>query len=90
MGMSYSIYNAKTHLSEIIRQVKKNRSVVITERGHDVALVIPAPAKQSREERLKMLEQSGIIIPAMGAKPGDIRPIAQRPGGLKRFLASRD
>ena len=90
MGMSYSIYNAKTHLSEIIRQVKKNHSVIITERGREVARVVPAPASQSREERIRMLEQAGIVIPALSGKPSDIRLISRRPGGLKRFLASRD
>ena len=43
----YSIYEAKAKLSEIIRHVKRRRSVTITERGREVARVVPSPATNS-------------------------------------------
>ncbi len=88
---TYSIYDAKTRLSEIIRTVKRRRSVVITERGRPVARVVPYEAEGARpiHERLRDLEAAGILLPPArsGAR---FRPIARRPGALRCFLAERD
>lgn len=90
MGARYSIYEAKAKLSEIIRIVKKNRSVVITERGKVVAKVVPIRAAQTLAERIEELTASGEIQPATADPREVIRPIAKRPGALKRFLADRN
>jgi prevent-host-death family protein len=85
----YSIYEAKTHLSEILRQVKQNRSIVITDRGKEVARVVPVEESSNFEKRLKALEKAGIITSSPDADPSKIRPIARRPGALKEFLENR-
>ena len=90
MKSKYSIYEAKTHLSEILRQVKKNRPVVITDRGHDVARVVPMAKSSNFEKRLEALERAGIITSNPGADPSKIVPIARRPGALKEFLENRN
>ena len=84
-----SIYEAKTHLSEIIRQAKQNREVVITDRGKEVAKVVPIVESTNFEKRIEALKRAGIITPATG-RPSDIKPIAHRPGALKRFLETRN
>jgi prevent-host-death family protein len=89
MEKKYSIYEAKARLSEIIRQVKQNRSVVITERGHDVALVAPIEQASGFEKRVADLTRRGALVPSPTADPAKIAPIARRPGALKRFLSSR-
>ena len=89
MRSKYSIYEAKTHLSEIIRQIKNNRSVVITDRGRDVARVVPMVETTNFEKRLEAMRRAGLITKAIG-HPSDIKPIARRPGALKEFLETRN
>lgn len=89
MKSKYSIYEAKTHLSEIIRSVKQDRSVIITDRGKEVARVVPIVDSTNFEKRLEAMERAGIITSATG-RPSDIKPIAHRPGALKRFLETRN
>jgi len=85
----YSVYDAKAKLSEILRQLKRSHSVVITERGVDVARVIPAEPASGLDKRIKALYQSGVITMNPSADPRKIGPVARRPGALKRFMASR-
>lgn len=90
MGARYSIYEAKAKLSEIIRIVKKNRSVVITERGKEVARVVPVEEPQTAEARIAEFERLGIIQPATADPREVMRPIARRPGTLAQLFADRE
>jgi prevent-host-death family protein len=89
----YALTEAKAKLSEVMREVKRGRRVTITERGVPIAEVVPIEPKkkQTLAERLAELEALGVITPA--AEPGRpvdaLRPIASRPGALKRFLEDR-
>jgi prevent-host-death family protein len=89
MKTKYSIYEAKTHLSEILRQVRQNKPVIITDRGKEVARVVPMEQPSNFEKRLEALEKAGIITSSPNADPSKIRLIARRPGALKRFLEDR-
>jgi prevent-host-death family protein len=89
MKNKYSIYEAKTHLSEILRQVRQNRSVIITDRGKEVARVVPMVESSNIEKRLEAFKKAGIITSSPNADPSKIRPIARRPGALKEFLENR-
>lgn len=90
MERIYSIYEAKAKLSEVIRHVKKNGRVTITDRGKPVAEVIPYVHKEiSLEERIKELEEKRLLSPAVG-HPANIKPLFKKKGALKRFLESRD
>jgi prevent-host-death family protein len=90
MKARYSVYEAKTHLSEILRQVGQNRSVIITDRGREVARVVPMEEKTSFEKRVEAFERSGVIQSNPDADPSKIRPIKRCPGALKRFLETRN
>ena len=91
MGMTYSIYEAKTHLSRLIRQVRNRRSVTITDRGRPVAVLKAVEAELSVRDRLARLEAAGIITPDTGVRASDVfKPIARRPGALRRFLKERN
>jgi len=91
MGSRYSIYEAKTHFSEIIRQVKRRRAVVITDRGREVAQVVGIHPAGGLDERLEALREAGIVSgPVAPGRPGNLKPIARKPGALKRFLAERN
>ena len=68
MAPTYSIYEAKAKLSEIIRIVKTRRSVLITERGIPVAEVLPYDRGKTEtlHDRIVRLETLGAIQPAKG------------------------
>jgi len=53
------IRELKAHLSEYIRQVKAGEVVVITERGMQIARILPA--EPTTEVRLKELEAAGLV-----------------------------
>ena len=85
----YSIYETKSHLSELLRAVKQGLDFIITERGTPIAKVVVYQAEEeSFEERYQSLIKQGVIVPARG--PVNIKPIAKRPGALARFLKERE
>lgn len=89
MADSYSLYDAKARLSEIVRQVREGATITITYRGKPVAEIKAIqPKPPSLEERLRYLEQTGQLVPAKNPHVL-LKPIAKRPGALKRFLRDR-
>lgn len=91
MKSTYSVYEAKTHLSEILRQIKGNKSVVITDRGKEVARVVPVTETTSFERRVADLKARGVITcQGDGPWPSELlKPVMKRPGALKEFLKDR-
>lgn len=89
MPTIYSTYEAKARFSEILRKIRSGESVYVTYRGETVAEIKPYEKRETVEEQLKSLEARGIITPRKEPR-GPLRPIAKRPGALKRFLESRD
>jgi prevent-host-death family protein len=86
---SYSVYEAKAKLSEIIRKVRRKKRIVITHNGQPVASVVPFEAEQlSTEDKLRQLEEQGLISTAR-ASLADIKFIESCPGALERFLDER-
>lgn len=95
MPKKYSLYEAKTKLSELVRQVREGgRSVTITVHGRPVvelrALEEESKVKTTAERHAE-LERAGLIH-RVGGKPGQPTfPLGvRRPGALKRFLEERD
>jgi prevent-host-death family protein len=97
---TYSIYETKARLSEVLRLVKTRREVVITERGKPIAKIVPftEDEPESLEQRIERLTASGQLVPA-SMKPGEGLPVSaksqsrvstKRSGALERFLADRD
>ncbi len=88
---SYSTYEAKAKFSELMRKVRRGESVVITYRGAAVAELRPLKKKkeQTLQERIEELRKRGILSGPVKRK-WDWKPIAHRPGALKRFLEERD
>lgn len=92
MQTTYSIYDAKTRLSEIIRQVREHKTgVTITYHGKPVAEIRPVEEPDSSEDpmeaRVRELIASGELIPA--TRRLHLRPVAKVPGALQRFLEER-
>ena len=88
MTRTYSVYQAKAKLSEILRRVKRGRSVTISERGTAVAQIIPIDGPTDLRSRFDRLEREGIIVTA-GGSPDGIGTLVRKPGALRRFLQSR-
>lgn len=87
MPRSYSIYEAKAKLSEMVRLVKQGLEVIVTERGTPVAKVIPYSNEETVNERLHRLEAGGYLRKRK-RKTFDVAG-EKRPGGLRRFLEDR-
>ena len=68
----------KARLSEYLRQVKKGRTVVITEHGKPVGRLVPAG--QSLEQRLQAMIDAGLA--EWNGKPlPPVKPVAKLRGG---------
>ncbi len=90
MGRTHSTYEAKSRFSAVIRQVRAGQRVVITYRGEPVAEIRPLEQAAPRlAGRLVRLKEQGVLVPQPAGKKA-LRPLASRPGALKRFLAERD
>ena len=90
MTETYSTYQAKAKLSEILRKVERGQTVVISRHGEPIAEVRPiAAAHDSLSERIAELVARGIVVQRRGP-PRDLDPVASRPGALERFLAERE
>lgn len=86
----YSLYEAKARLSALVRQVREGRRIVITVHGSPAAELRPVePNAGTMNERMAELVAQGVVVPAKDPQ-APIRPMARRPGALKRFLESRD
>lgn len=90
MKRIYSIFEAKARLSEIIRTVRINQEVIITDRGNPVVKVVPyrIQSEKSLQDRVGSLSRMGAVS---AARPYS-RPI-QTPvekNLLKDFLKNRD
>jgi prevent-host-death family protein len=91
MSAECSVYEAKAKLSEILRLVKADREVTITERGKRIAKIVPyASAEEPAfEERIDLLRERGQVKTASASPASVIVPGSKGSGALKRFLEDR-
>jgi prevent-host-death family protein len=90
MSDTYSTYDAKAKLSEILRKVERGRIVRISRRGVPIAEIRPVRSgPHTLEQRIAELRERGIVAERSGAEPS-YRTLARRPGALRRFLADRE
>ena len=90
MRDAYSLYEAKAHLSALVRQVREGGRVLITVNGAPAAELRPVePEAPGLSGRLERLAERGILV---RRTPGKIllAAVVRRKGALKRFLAERD
>ena len=89
MARAYPVHEAKAKLSELLRRVKRGRTVTISEHGREIARVTPIPATPDLRSRLERLKRDGVVVPAGGAVAG-VRPLLRKRGALRRFLSARE
>lgn len=81
------VREAKARLSRLIREVQRGREWVITERGRPVARLVPIPARDlPMEERVRRLEESGLLERARGRSRPLPPPLPLRRGLAQRWL----
>jgi antitoxin (DNA-binding transcriptional repressor) of toxin-antitoxin stability system len=86
---TYSTYEAKAKLSEILRKVESGRTIHISRRGQTIAEIRPLrQGPTGLAQRIIELSQQGALTSPSG-DPGNLQPVARRPGALHRFLSDR-
>lgn len=96
MPEEYSIYDAKAHLSALVKQVREGTTFVITVRGEPVAelrpITKPEAAPQTLAERIAELRASGEIVESQRPRgvPRTLPVAPDVPGALQRFLDDRE
>ena len=89
MSHAYSIYETKARFSEILRMVKSGKEVIVNERGHSIARILPFKKPDNLEEHWNWLCDSGQIIKT-DATERDFSAKKHAQGALKRFLEERE
>ncbi len=89
---TYSTYEAKAKFSEALQKARDGHRVVITYRGKEVAELRSIEPEEGSwiEQRIRYLEQRGELGPPVVNQFSRAKPLGKRPGGLARFLESRD
>ena len=72
--LSVGVRELKMHLSEYLREIKKGKTIVITEHGKPVGRLIPTTL--SREDRIEAMRHAGVIT-WNGKKLKPVKPIAR-------------
>jgi antitoxin (DNA-binding transcriptional repressor) of toxin-antitoxin stability system len=89
MRDSYSLYEAKSKFSALVRMVREGHRVVITVHGQpaiEMRAVEPEPGNLA--SKLARLEERGVLVARVDRTA--LRPVGRRKGALSRFLADRD
>lgn len=92
MKKTYSLYEAKTHFSEIVRQVRElGTTVIVSYHGQPVAEIRPVEtaSRDPFSARLAEMIGRGEVVPGNGERLC-LHAVATKPGALRRFLEERD
>jgi prevent-host-death family protein len=67
---SIGVRDAKARLSEILRDVGRGGEWIVTDRGRPIARIVPVgPADLPLAERLRRLEEEGVLGPPAQRRP---------------------
>lgn len=88
---SVGIRDAKMHLSKYIKMVQQGAEVIITDRGRPVGKIIPIQTRElPLRERLKRLEDQGLIDPDIRKDLVKIPPPIPVPDGIAQQMLQED
>lgn len=88
---SVGIRDAKMHLSKYIKMVQQGAEVIITDRGRPVGKIIPIQIRElPLGERIKRLEDQGLIDPNSGKGLNKIPPPIPVPNGIAQRILQED
>jgi prevent-host-death family protein len=92
MKKTYSTYEAKARLSEILKQVReRGETITVTYHGEPIAEIGPVSPEggTSIADRVRELARNGVIMMS-DTPPTNLSLLARKAGALDRFLAERD
>lgn len=91
MAETYSTYEARAKLSEILCKVARGNTVRISYRGQPIAEIRPLRREPAAlEQRISELRDQGVLSSPSPRKAVGLKPVARRSGALRRFLAERN
>lgn len=91
MRDTYSLYEAKAHLSAIIARVREGDTVAISYHGVPVAEVRPiTPLADTVAARPDRLAARGELVRPSAADDADYTPGPALPGAFAQFLSDRE
>jgi len=67
--MKLGLREANQQFSKAIKAVRAGKEVVLTERGHAIAVIKPIKEEDAREAALRAMSDEGLIRPAARAGP---------------------
>jgi prevent-host-death family protein len=73
--LQVGLREANMHFSKYLKMVREGQEVVVTERGTPVAIIKPLLKKGTPEDKIKGLEEQGILRKAVKGKLPLSRPI---------------
>ena len=79
--MRLGLREANQRFSKAIKAVRAGKEVVLTERGHPIAVIKPLKGKHVQEAALHAMADEGLITPA--ARKGPMPPPRWRPVKVK-------
>ena len=85
--MRLGLREANQRFSKAIKAVRAGKEVVLTERGHPIAMIKPLKAEDAQEATLRAMVDEGLIAPA--ARKGPMPTPSWRPVKVKGKPLSR-
>lgn len=73
--LSIGAYETKTHLADLLRQVRAGQGFTITQRGAPVADLLPAGVRRQRAGAAAALQMQRFMAQAPECVPCDIRSL---------------
>ena len=90
MRNTYSLYEAKSKLSAIVRMVREGQTVVVTLHGKPVVEMRPIQSRgDGLHAKMDELADRGVLVRPDSPRARSLR-VTRKAGALKRFLADRD
>lgn len=86
-----SIHEAKTELSQLLRDVSRGVDVIITNRGRAVGRLVPAVDEEiSLVDWVRKKEREGVLKPLRTRKPRALPPALPIPDEIARKFLEED
>lgn len=73
--LQVGLREANMHFSKYLKMVREGQEVVVTERGTPVAIIKPLIKEEAPEDRIKSLEEQGVLRKAVKGKLPLCKPI---------------
>lgn len=74
--MQVGLREANMHFSKYLKVVREGQEVVVTERGTPVAIIKPLLKEETPDNKIKRLEEQGILRKAVKGRLPTHKPIA--------------